>query len=198
MIVQKAQIVFAALAHHHLTRPLGWIGKQGDAFARDLALQGAGIGRDPDRRAIGLGPERGGGQIGKRLANPGSGLGQHHARLTLALARLKGKGRFCGIIGLGWPSLIQTRSCQELSQPRARRLWTDRLIARFARRGMIFPFGDARPDIHAAGARAIAHGTRPDRRNHQRRPGPTGAAQGLGQAQGILTAWPWPACQFGQ
>ena len=58
--VQQAEIVLAALADHRpggASRP---VGMQPVELAVDLALQVAGVGRDPDRRAVLLGPQAAG------------------------------------------------------------------------------------------------------------------------------------------
>jgi hypothetical protein len=54
--IQQTKVVLAALADHGLLRPQLRVGIDRVALALDLALQGAGVGRNPDRRPVGLGP----------------------------------------------------------------------------------------------------------------------------------------------
>ena len=86
--VEQAQIILAALADDDLPLPLVGVGEQFVPLAVELALQRLGEGRDPDRPARRLGPQRGRGEIGEGLADPGPGLGQQHVgRILGALGR---------------------------------------------------------------------------------------------------------------
>ena len=168
------------------------------ALALDLALQGAGVGRDPHRRPIGLGPQAGRRQIGQGLADAGAGLGQHHARLALALARLEGEGGLGGVFALGRACLVQAHAAQHVGEAPLRALRRDRLGARLARRRLVLPFGDAAPGLQPRAAEALAHRPRAQGGDAGGRPGPVGAAQGLGQGQALLARGPGLLGQFGQ
>ena len=56
--IEKAKIVLAPLADYYLARSAGGVRIEAGELRCDLVLQGAGIGRNPDRRTIGFGPQR--------------------------------------------------------------------------------------------------------------------------------------------
>jgi hypothetical protein len=90
-------------------------------------LQVAGEGRDPDRGAVLLRPQRRWGEIAQRLADAGPGLGQDQARLVLVFARGEGEAGRGGVVGL-----LRSRlgaGAEQLDQPRARLDRFDRAIA---------------------------------------------------------------------
>src|SRR3546814_7552604 len=89
----SSDVCAADLADHHLAGALARLREQPRQLVVDLALQVAGVGGDPDRGIVALGPEAGRGQVAERLAGAGARLGQHHARLALVLARGEGGGR---------------------------------------------------------------------------------------------------------
>src|SRR5690606_32324577 len=74
-IVQQAKIVFAPLANNDLAALLGHLGIETIEFAVDLLLEVAGVGRQPDRATIPLGPKAGGSDVAERLTPSGSSLG---------------------------------------------------------------------------------------------------------------------------
>jgi hypothetical protein len=186
--VQQAEVVLAPLADHGLAgAPPGR--DRSPALALDLALQGAGVGRDP-HRPVGLGPQRGRGQVAQGLADPGAGLGQHHVRLALALARLEGEGGLGGVVGLGDAGLVQARALQQFGQPDARPFGIDRLGAGLAGRRLGPPTRQPRPDVEArernccrpgpSAAAPITAGPRASRRGPGSRRPPAPPRGGLG------------------
>ena len=79
LVIQQAQEILAALADDDAAALLRRVGIEPVEFAGDLALQVAGIGRDPHRALVLLGPQAGRRDIAEGLADPGAGLGQHRA-----------------------------------------------------------------------------------------------------------------------
>ena len=65
-------------------------------FAVELALQRLGEGRNPDRAARLLGPQRRRREIGERLADPGAGLGEQQVGRVLARASARRPGHRLG------------------------------------------------------------------------------------------------------
>ena len=194
--VQQAEIVLAALADHGLAGADLGVGKEGVALPFDLSLQGACVGGDPDRRPVGLGPQRGRRQIAHGLADARAGFGQHHARFALAVARLEGVGRFGGELRLGRPRLVEAGAMQQLGQPAGGLGAFDGLRSGLAGRRLILPLRNARPDVEARSAEGVAHGPRAQGADHRRTPGPAGAGQGLGLGQGFLATGFGMAGQF--
>ena len=128
------------------------------ALALDLTLQGAGIGGDPDAGAIGLGPERGRGQISQRLARPRSRLGQHHLGLATPRAGLEGMGRLSGEISLERSGLQKAGPLQELGQAGAGGVRVHGRRTRLPGRRLILPFLQAAPGVKAIAAPGTADG----------------------------------------
>ena len=81
--VEQAQIILAALADDDLARALLRVGEQLGPLAVELPLQRLGEGRDPDRAAGLLRPQRRRREIGERLADARSRLGEQHVRRAL-------------------------------------------------------------------------------------------------------------------
>src|SRR3546814_13380328 len=61
--VQEAEVVLPPLADHHLAGALARLREQPRQLVVDLALQVAGVGGDPDRGIVALGPEAGRGTV---------------------------------------------------------------------------------------------------------------------------------------
>ncbi len=100
LVVQQAEIILAAFADHHFLRLHRRVGMQARQFGIQLPLQIAGVGADPDRGAVALGPEAGRGDIAQRLAGAGAGFGQHQiGQIHLAPWR-EGHRRGRGVVGL--------------------------------------------------------------------------------------------------
>jgi hypothetical protein len=186
--VQEAQVVLAALAHDRLLAAHGLVGVDRAGLALDLALEGAGVGGDPDGRAVGLGPQGGGREVAQGLADPGAGLGQHHIGFALAVARREDEGGFGGVVGLGGAGLVEAGGLQEGGQAGAGVGGVDRLGAGLAGRGLGLPFGEARPDVEAGGAELVAGGLGAERADHRGAPGPAGAGEGFGEGEGFFAA----------
>src|SRR5438477_7801006 len=74
--VEQADIVLASLANDDALAALLWIGHDPLGFLVELALQVLGIGRYPYRCLVALGPQPGGREIAKRLAEPCARLGK--------------------------------------------------------------------------------------------------------------------------
>ena len=185
--VQQAEVVFAPLADHGLLLALDRVGPQGRALAVDLALQGAGVGRDPGGPLIALGPQAGGGEVAERLARAGAGLGQQDARAALLIARREGEGGLGGIVGLGRPGLVQTRGLKQFLEPDAGGFGIDRGRPRFAPRRLVLPFRQAGPDVQPAAAMlALADGVMLQGTGDPPCPGPPRTAQRLGEGEGGL------------
>ena len=182
--IEQAEIILAALAHHHLLGLDRRVGIEPVELAVDLTLQVAGVGADPDRRLVLLGPERGRRDIAQRLAGAGAGLGQHRARHARHLAWRKGHRRRRGIVGLGGTFL--GGRAQHLGQARAGLGRIDRLAAggRFGR--MFLPFRQTFPHLERAGRRLVARGIQ--RRQHR---GPQGHPD-----RAIMSAMPRKPARF--
>ena len=178
LVIQQAEIVLAPLADDGLLRLAGAGRIEPVELAVDLMLQIAGIGADPDRAVIALGPEARGRDIAQRLAHAGAGLGQDELRLALAQPRREGRGDRRGIIGL-----LRARLgafAQQLGQAPARLARLDRLAAGRRGRGVVLPFRQLLPDIEAA---AMAAGRlQPQCGDHRRAPGPIAPGHGPGDA----------------
>ena len=129
--IQQAEIVLAALADHHPAALLGRIAVQAVELVVDLALQVAGVGRDPDRRAVLLGPQRWPARHSpascrrrcrprpaRRWACPPASRG----------AKASARGR--GVVALGRPRLGHVGAGgDQLREPQARLARLDRLAA---------------------------------------------------------------------
>ena len=87
LVIQQAEEILAALADHDAAALLRRVGIEPVEFAGDLALQVAGIGRDPDRALVLLGPQAGRRDIAEGLADAGAGLGEHRAAARRACSR---------------------------------------------------------------------------------------------------------------
>src|SRR5690606_14747383 len=97
-------------------------------FSVDLLLEVAGVGRQPDRATIPLGPKAGGSDVAERLTHSGSSLGQHDLRFPLPLSRRKGRANGRGIVGLLWACF--GIGPQDLREPRSCRHGIHREMAR--------------------------------------------------------------------
>ena len=86
LVIQQAEIILAALADHDAAPLLHRVGVEPVELAGDLALQVAGVGRDPHRALVLLGPQAGRRDIAERLADAGAGLGEHRLRRRAARA----------------------------------------------------------------------------------------------------------------
>ncbi|MNJ49203.1 hypothetical protein D3C77_444220 [compost metagenome] len=197
--IEQAEVVLAPLPHHRLAPPFGLVGPQGAALAVDLALQGAGIGRDPRRPGVALGPQAGGRQIAQGLARSGAGLGQQDARAPLLVARREGVSRLGRIVGLGGPRLVQARGLKQLVQTDAGALGIDRRRPGLAARRLVLPLLQPRPNVEARAALlAIAQRSGAQGLKHARRPAPSRPLQRQGQRIGLLTSRIGGRGQFGQ
>ena len=180
--VQQAEIVLAALADHHPAALLRRIAMQAVELVVDLALQVAGVGGDPDRRAVLLRPQRGRRDIAQGLADAGAGLDQHHVGLVLLLARREGLAGGRCVVALGRPRLGHVGAGRDhLRQAQARLARLDRLAARRRRGRRLLPDRQALPDVEAgAGARLLDRVIDAQRRQHGVAPRPLAARHGRG------------------
>ena len=94
--VEQAQIILTALADHDLVLPLGLVGEQFMSLGIELALQRLGEGRHPHRPPGAVRPQCRRSEIGERLADPGSRLGEQHVGLPRRAARCE---QACGLGG---------------------------------------------------------------------------------------------------
>ena len=85
--VEQAQIILAALAHHHLGTAFGRIGPHPRGFGIQLALQGLGEGRHPHGPLRLACPQRRWRQITQRLTDARPGFGQNHLWRAAGIAR---------------------------------------------------------------------------------------------------------------
>ena len=165
--VQQAQVVLAALAQHDFLRLDAGVGIEPVEFLVDLALQVLGIGREPDGALVGLGPEARRRDIAERLADPGAGLCDDDMGFVGVVARLERGAHGGRVVGLLGPRLgVGAEQCCE---PRARVGRRDAVTRRLARRRLLVPLGQSRPDVETAAARG-AHRGRAERGDH--RPAP--------------------------
>ena len=179
--VQQTEVVLAAFSNHRLDLAHGGVGPQGLALAVDLALEGAGVGRDPGRALVPLGPERGGGEIAEGLAGAGAGLGEKHAGAALLVSRREGEGGLGGIVGLGRAGFVEPRGFQQFGQADAGGFGIDRRRPGFPARSLVLPFRQPGPGVQTraafAGGGAGAETCRAPETT-RRPPGPAGAAPG--------------------
>ena len=178
--VQQAEIVLAALADHHLAPLLGRIAVQPVELVVDLALQVAGVGGDPDRRAVLLGPQARRRDIAQGLADARAGLDQHDVGLVLALARREGLGGGRGVVALCRPRLGDVGAGRDhLGQPQARLARLDRMAGGRRRGRRLLPLRQALPDIEAgAGPELLAGRVDAQRGQHGVAPRPLPARHG--------------------
>ncbi len=94
--IEQAEVVLPALAHHGAAPAFGGVREHPGEFGVDLPLQVLGVGADPHRAMVALGPEQGGGDVAQGLAGAGAGLGEHQPRAAALLARVE------GLPGRGW------------------------------------------------------------------------------------------------
>ena len=142
-------------------------------------LQVPRVGGNPDRRAVGLGPQARRRDIAQRLADAGPGLGQHEARRAVLIARGEGLGHGRGVIRLAgsWFGIL----AQQVGQPVARIGGMDRLVARRRRGRFLLPFRQAAPDLQPApGRRRGLVDARPHGGQHEMPPGPAARRHGPG------------------
>ena len=197
--VQQAEVVFAALADDGLLPALDGVGPEGGALAVDLALQGAGIGRDPGRPLIALGPQAGWGEIAQGLAGACAGLRQQEAGPALFITRGEGIGGLGGIVGLGRAGLVEPGRLKQFLQTDTGALAVDRCGAGLAARGLVLPLRQARPDVEPAAAMvAVADGLMLQGPRDPPGPCPAGAAKGLGEGKGGLAVGIGRVGQFAQ
>ena len=124
--VQQADIVLAPLAHHRLAGAYGGIGIDRSALALDLPLQRTGVGRNPDARTVGPGPQRGRREIAEGLADPGASFRQHHHRLAVSHPRLKGERDLGRVFRLPRARFVEAGALEKFGQPRGRFFRVDR------------------------------------------------------------------------
>ena len=137
--IEQAEIVFAALAHHHLLTEKGRIGIEPLRFADQLTLQILGVGTDPDSAAGLGGPARGGRKIAQRLADTGPRLGKQHVGLALHGARIERLGRLHRVSPL---ALAPFRAVAgKIVQAFQRFILIDPHLFRLRTRGPFLPFG---------------------------------------------------------
>jgi hypothetical protein len=196
--VQKTEVVLPALADHDLLRAHVGVRIKGAALPLDLPLQGAGVGRDPHRRAVGLRPEAGGRQVAEGLADAGAGLGQHHPRLAFPLAGLEGEGGLGRELGLRRPRLVQAQPMQKLLQPLLRGFGRNGPRPRLPWGRHVLPLRDAGPGVQSVAAVAVAHRARAQGLHRGGSPRPAGPGQGLGEGERLLPRGPGRLREFGQ
>ena len=180
--VQQAEIVLAALADHDPAALLGRIAVQAVELVVDLALQVAGVGGDPHRRAVLLRPQRRRRHVAQGLADAGAGLDQHDVGLVLLLARREGLAGRRGVVALGRPRLGHVGPGRDqLGEAQARLARLDRLAARRRRGRRLLPLRQALPDVETgAGPRLLGRRDRCRGRPAPHRPTAIGRA-------------PWPS-----
>jgi hypothetical protein len=155
--VQQAEIVLAALADDHLLGLLAGLRVEPAQLVVDLVLQVAGVGGDPDRALVLLGPEAGRGDVAQGLAHPGAGLGQDQDGAVVPVAGLEGLGQGRGVVGLLRARLGVV--AQQIGQAGAGLGRVDRAIAGPPRRRQLLPVGQPLPGRQPAAAVAPRRGT---------------------------------------
>ncbi len=187
LVIQQAQKILAALAHDDVAALRRRVGIEPVELAGNLALQVAGVGRDPHRALVLLGPQAGRGDVAERLADPGAGLGEHRLRRVRPLARREGGGDRGGVIGLLRPRLGAL--AEQRGEPAAGILGRHWCVAGRRRGRPLLPFGEALPCPQPGGA-ARRPGLRcRQRRQHRRAPAPAGPPGQLGEGAGIRVAF---------
>ena len=180
--IQQAEIVLAALADHHPAALLRRIAVQAVELVVDLALQVAGVGGDPDRRAVPLRPQRGRRHVAQGLADAGAGFDQHDVGLVLLLARREGLARRRCVVALGRPRLGHVGpGGDQLGEAQASLARLDGLAARRRRGRRLFPLRQAPPDVEAgAGPRLLDGVIDAEGGQHRIAPRPLAARHGRG------------------
>ena len=179
--VQQAEVVLAALAHHHALVAVGRIGEQMRQLGVDLALQMAGEGADPHAAVVLLGPQAGRRQIAEGLAGAGAGLRQYQMRIAAGLARREGGCGCAGVVRLAWP-LLGVRS-QHRGEPRPRLGFRHRKRRRRRQRRGILPLRQALPHPQClAGRRGVRLA---ERGGDERCPAPARLAHACRQPGGV-------------
>ncbi|UZO97950.1 Hypothetical protein RMHFA_05761 [Roseomonas mucosa] len=166
--VQQAEVVLPPLADDDLALAHLRVRVEAGEFAVDLTLEVAGVGGDPDRGAVALGPERGGGDIAQGLARAGAGLGQHDMRGAGHFPRREGQGSGGGEIRLG--GALLGIGPEDLGEAAAGLGGGNGQRAGGRGRGAVLPVRQAAPDLQRIGGRArilLAQGG-----HHGRGPGP--------------------------
>jgi hypothetical protein len=149
--IEQAQIILAALADDHLLFAFGRIGIKPRQLLHDLALQIAGVGRNPQARAVLLRPQAGGREIAQRLADARSGFKKHHLGSARGVARSERIGRRFGIVPLLGARLA--RIAHQLRETRARFADRHGKRARLGGRRGVFPLGKRAPHFEACNRR---------------------------------------------
>ena len=98
--IQQAEIILAALAQDRLLVALLRIGIELRRLLKDLALQIARVGRNPEAGSVALRPQRGGREIAERLSRARSRFDKRDARRARAHARREGWHRGAGEFAL--------------------------------------------------------------------------------------------------
>ena len=149
--IQQAEIIFPPLAHHGLFGALDRIGIEMGDLLHDLALQIAGVGRNPKARARSSPP------TGWRAPDSPSVLPVPVPASTSAISRRAGlfaraEGIGCGV-AIG--RLFGARRAHQLQQARAGFLGRDGLRAGLAGRRFVFPLRQAAPGFQSGDGRAV-------------------------------------------
>ena len=139
--IEQTQVILPPLAHCHLGAMGCLVGVKPPRFARELALQVLGEGRDMHGAARCRAPFARRGEIGERLANARARLGQQHRRPAFAVARGEDGGCSLGH-GALTRALLGTMASQ-LGQAQRGGFWWYADRARLRARVALFPFGQA-------------------------------------------------------
>ncbi len=156
LVIQQAEKVFAPLANHDTAALLHRVGVEPVELAGDLALQVAGVGRNPHGALVFLGPDARRCDVAQGLADTRAGLGEHGLRLIRMLTRQKGIGDCRGVVGLLRPRLGVV--AEQRGEAMARILGADRVVAGWWRQRELLPFIERLPGAHADRAARIGGG----------------------------------------
>ena len=145
--IQQAEIILAAFAQDHVLVALLRIGIELRRLLKDLALQIARVGGDPEAGSVALRPQRGRREIAERLSRARSRFDKSDARRARAQARREGRHRCAGEFAL-------LLSCAAVAddgglQARLGAVLVDRVLARPSGGRFVFPLRETAPGIEA-------------------------------------------------
>ena len=150
--IEQAEVVLPALADHHAAVLGAAVGEQAVGLLVDLPLQGAGVGRDPDRALVLARPDCGGGEVAEGLAHSRAGFGEYHVGGLALLAGVEGLAHGRGKVGLRRAFLdIATTEAEQLGELGAGFGFGDRVGAGATEGGLVFPRVHPLPDAQGAG-----------------------------------------------
>ena len=188
--IEQAEIIFPPLAHHRLFGALNRIGIEMGDLLNQLALQIAGIGRNPKSGPVLFRPQAGRGEITQRLAGAGACFHQRDFGSTALFARPEG---ITG--GLAISRLFGARRGHQREQTSLDVVRAHRLRAGCARQCLIFPLRQPAPGLQTGDGRAERCLLTQNLLQRQA-PAPAGAGHGCHQGRNPVLEFGRPVAGF--